>query len=468
MKQLMTITLLLSMYFSHAQNPIPVLRAKSGKLSYRDGKLYRENTWSISPHLKPDIYTVQGSDKKGTIVSFISDIDSIGFLVKKGDKIRFVVLQEGKDSAFTEIHGSGYAPMVTFTKKYKRNTNGKTLVELPRMYELVNIIIALTEYARNDKWLVKKETPYYQSMSTYFEPYKNESIIKIFDSLLNPNASSYAVLKMGAYSFQLNEKNEISEDEIFHGVWSGRSRLYPYVGELEKFAKKTNFSMFYNQHQSLYDAQISFFRDSIGVSEMITWLKRQFPKAPAYNVYKIIFSPLVYGSQSAASYITDTFKEAQAHMNFPYQNMDTYRKDNISSKTRQFLAGSLTFTEFNHSFINPEADKVQYIDRINKAMTHKKWAVEKSGAASGYNSSYAMFNEYMNWALINLYALDKVSENEVSYVIDRIEKSMISRGFAKFNEFDQMLLNLYRNKKGGETVADLYPRIIEWCEKENM
>lgn len=466
MKQLMLAILLTGVYFSYAQKPIPVLKAKSGKLSYRDGNNYRKNTWSISPHLNPDIYTAQVVDKKGTIVSFISDIDSIGFLVKKKDKIRFVVLQEGKDSAFTEIHGSEYAPLVTFTKEYKRKTNGKTFVELPRMYELVNIVIALTDYAKNDKWLVKKETPYYQSVLTYFEPYKKESIVKLIDSLLKINGALYHELKMGAYSFELNEKNEIKEDKVFHGVWSGRSRLYPYVKDIENFAQKTTFNKFYNQHQSLYNSQIDFFKDSINLSDMIIWLKKQFPNAPVYNVYKIIFSPLVYGSQSAASYITDGFKEAQAHMNFPYPN-DAYLKDNISSKTIQFLAGSLTFTEFNHSFINPEADKLQYIDRINKTMTHKKWVVEKSGAASGYNSSYAMFNEYMNWALINVYALDKVSENEVAYVIDRIEKTMISRGFAKFKEFDQMLLNLYRNKKESERVADLYPSIIQWCEKEN-
>lgn len=38
------------------------------------------------------------------------------------------------------------------------------------------------------------------------------------------------------------------------------------------------------------------------------------------------------------------------------------------------------------------------------------------------------------------------------------------RGFKKFAEFDQFLVNLYKNKNQGQTVADLYPAIVKWFE----
>jgi len=42
-----------------------------------------------------------------------------------------------------------------------------------------------------------------------------------------------------------------------------------------------------------------------------------------------------------------------------------------------------------------------------------------------------------------------------------------SRGFPRFAAFDAFLLELYRHRKPDETVADLYPQIIDGFEKEN-
>ena len=34
-------------------------------------------------------------------------------------------------------------------------------------------------------------------------------------------------------------------------------------------------------------------------------------------------------------------------------------------------------------------------------------------------------------------------------------------------EFDRFLIDLYVSRKPGQTLADLYPQIIEWFEREN-
>jgi hypothetical protein len=41
------------------------------------------------------------------------------------------------------------------------------------------------------------------------------------------------------------------------------------------------------------------------------------------------------------------------------------------------------------------------------------------------------------------------------------------RGFPRFAAFDAFLVDLYRNRKSEQTVAELYPQIIKWFEKEN-
>jgi len=53
-------------------------------------------------------------------------------------------------------------------------------------------------------------------------------------------------------------------------------------------------------------------------------------------------------------------------------------------------------------------------------------------------------------------------------VISPIDEMMTRRrGFPMFTEFDRFLADLHRNRKPNQTIADLYPHIIEWFEKNN-
>ena len=74
----------------------------------------------------------------------------------------------------------------------------------------------------------------------------------------------------------------------------------------------------------------------------------------------------------------------------------------------------------------------------------------------------------MNWVLINLRIIDYVPKNEQKKLIDNVARIMVNgRGFLKFEEFNDFLVNLYRNKDKATTVADLYPQIIDWFDINN-
>ena len=75
----------------------------------------------------------------------------------------------------------------------------------------------------------------------------------------------------------------------------------------------------------------------------------------------------------------------------------------------------------------------------------------------------------MNWGLISLWITDYAPENEQQKMIAFIDESMTKgRGFPQFEAFDKILIDLYRNRKPKQTIADLYPDIIEWFEKNNV
>lgn len=56
----------------------------------------------------------------------------------------------------------------------------------------------------------------------------------------------------------------------------------------------------------------------------------------------------------------------------------------------------------------------------------------------------------------------------IKSTVAAIDRMMTERrGFPQFAAFDKFLVDSYRNRQPGRTVADLYPQIIEWFEKNN-
>jgi hypothetical protein len=83
------------------QNPI-VIRAHSKSVDLRDGDLLRKGYWAITPEVRPDTYFAERFKGKKK-VSFITDQDSVSFDVAPGTVHDFVIIVDGKDSAFTRI-----------------------------------------------------------------------------------------------------------------------------------------------------------------------------------------------------------------------------------------------------------------------------------------------------------------------------------------------------------------------------
>jgi hypothetical protein len=97
-----------------AQQNLPIIRAKSKTVDIQDGDDFKKATWTISPDLKPDIYQTQS--KK---VTFYTDIDSITFKVIPNQKYNFIILLNGKDSAYTQIvYVPGYLDILMRASEY--------------------------------------------------------------------------------------------------------------------------------------------------------------------------------------------------------------------------------------------------------------------------------------------------------------------------------------------------------------
>lgn len=82
-----------------AQKKIITIKANSNQVDIRVGERLLKKVWKISSEIKPDVYLTDAYK-----VTFLTDIDSITANINLKDSVyNFVILLNGKDSAFTQI-----------------------------------------------------------------------------------------------------------------------------------------------------------------------------------------------------------------------------------------------------------------------------------------------------------------------------------------------------------------------------
>ena len=110
---------------------------------------------------------------------------------------------------------------------------------------------------------------------------------------------------------------------------------------------------------------------------------------------------------------------------------------------------------------------MHYKKEIDSSIADRNKWVAKGGDAELYPSAMSVFNEYITHAVFILYAKDNFNKEDFEIIKKDREDLMVKyRKYIKFKEFDEQLLKLYRNKLPEEKVADLFPKIINWCKTQ--
>lgn len=330
----------------------------------------------------------------------------------------------------------------SFSREYRIEHKDKVFFEVPEVFELCNIAIAITDYGLNDPNRIFKNSEYYKRVIQHFIPYKSHPFIKEIE---NTSFNDYnALINSGlVYVFEENSivKGSIYENVYKINVFLERANL------IEDFVRVSGFRDFYRDNYEYYQEQIEKYQVKLPVMEMWKWLEVQFPQK--FDSYKVVFSPLLGSSHNTFSFNHLGFKECV--MVVSSSEYYAYIKDGDLEKA---LLSKLVFTEIDHNYVNRVTDK--YRSKVNKALNVlKEW-----NSQSGYQSSYLTFNEYLTWGVFNLYAHDYYDETKYKIIESEVIRIMHNRGFHRFQEFNSFLLELYIDRKN--TVAELFPEIIEW------
>ena len=396
-----------------------------------------------------------------TVVNLGSGEEAVPFCLAQGHNKLCLELEPGKDNSVSILYDNKHylldlnymGPQALFDSEYRALWQDTVRIEIPELYEMVNVAISLSDRVVSEPGLVAP-SPYMKEVQNYFGEYRDHPFVLALNDKMKSDPSSYHTLKMNGVAFDFSDQNIIEPSKVYASIgWAGNV-LAPHLSSMQSFSDETGFRQFYASHRKLYDKQISMLRDDINIADMMDWLESEFQEVERYDSVRVIFSPLVGHNQSLASFENQGFRELQPHVNYPYPNL---LNNGLKPETAEFLRGLIFFTELNHGFIQDSADA--YSDQIHEAMGN--WRAAENSAAASYDTAVSAFTEMLNWALFSVYATDKLTASESEELALIISENMVEqRGFPHFKAFQADLLRRRQLQKKGESLVDVLPEFI--------
>lgn len=331
------------------------------------------------------------------------------------------------------------------------NIQQSVKIEIPEIYELSNIILALTDYGISDKWEVQKNTEYYKNVLEYFSPFKDHILL---DSVnySREKWDYYLAFRTDGIAYSFDENNKLIKN-FEYATQPGLNPFGENISLINDFVEKSNFRAFFANNQPFYQRLINNYKAYNFVNEMTEFLDNRIGKSKEQsqlNQYRIILSPLVYRMnchrQISKNVVADFPSALSAFINGSSNNEDVEERLN---------SNHLLFTEKDHEYINPITDR--NIELVSSSFNTKYWD-NKSGY-EGVNS----FNEYMTWAIYDIFLEEKFPEY-AKKLSTFWQYQNASRGFFAQNIFSDKVKELYK-QNGGKKFEDIYVPLLKWTKE---
>ena len=325
-------------------------------------------------------------------------------------------------------------------------------IEIPEVYELSNIILALTDYGIADEWEVQKKTDYYKDVLQYFSPVKDHALL---DSVNYSRAKwdYYLAFRTDAVAYSFDENNRLKKDFDF-ATQPGLNPFGKNLSLTNDFVEKSNFREFYARNRPFYERLVNNYEDYNFIKETFEFLdarvgKSEEPSRPA-QYKKIILSPLVYRMNCHRRL------SEQVVADFPSALEDFINGTGDNENLEERLnSNHLVFTEIGHGYINPITSR--YKELVAANFNTGYW--DKGSGYEGVNS----FNEYMTWAVYELF-LEERFPDYAKRLSTFWQYQNASRGFFAQNLFSEKVKELYKNNRG-KKFEDLYKPLLEWTKQ---
>ena len=341
---------------------------------------------------------------------------------------------------------------IDHTNEYSENIT----VSTPEPFEMFNIAISLTEYGLQDNGYVEKNSSYYEDVQSSFESFKTHPFVMLIQQFCeqdwgngNDIIANFNNIKIASLYLQLQEDTLTVNQDLFNYVPEVMQfAIEQILTQANLFLNESGFIQFYQFNSNVYQDITDKFKAAIPAQSAWDWLEMHFPSIQ-YQYYNIPLSPLTGGS-----HCFELDKVTGDTIYMIVSGPTEYIDNQVDEGTYTLYL----FTEIDHNYVNLISDI--HIDLIYDAFAD----IDEWNHDIYYRTPYDTFNEYMTWAVFTLFAYDRYAESEFQEINANTVDNMINnRKFIKFNEFNEELLQLYKDKETYQSIEELFIPILNWA-----
>ena len=346
-------------------------------------------------------------------------------------------------------------PVTPFDEEYVAAYNNQYVVETHEVLELAVILMALDAEKKGigrGNWYL--ETDYFRAVKDRFGPFLKHPI---FAELANIDFTNFVNIvgfreNLAMYEF---EGDNIRQHPSFDAWWpAGRAPdiAGKLVGQVEDFARVSNYREFYSSNRKLYEALSKKTSRAVPLRAIKAFLYREFPVIE-YDSYRIFISPIIRGSHSGNAKFSHHFNQNLTMNAGPNPNQ-------AFDDDAQFMLTKEIFTEIDHNYA--DLAMIYFLPEVAEAFKELPfWSDSEAGL---YADPVSTFSEYFTWTAFLLFARDyypsEIYIRNRNKVINQMEER---RNFIRFGEFHGEVERLYDGREEGQTIAHLIPDLLIWA-----
>ncbi len=338
-------------------------------------------------------------------------------------------------------------------------------IDVPETFELASIILSLSEFGTSQLRIEPNDTEltaYIERVRQHFGPFADHPIVRKIDFDGVENWQRLYDFRENSYLYSFDDEGgrskRLKHVMPYSHVWFRPDNTFTRNIELiEDFAEVSAFRQFYAENREFYDGLIARDTNAASITGMKSWLDERFDANS--NVISAVYSPLFNGWHS-----TQIIRDGDRghHLLFLQPGFPT-------SFERPDAWARMVFTEIDHGYVNPVSNRFQEQLNQEEGFGNAIWVDRLVPGTGAYENGYMVFNEYMTWALFELWATEAYNAETAQRIRRNTQNQMVDRGFPLFPEFSETLFTLYdeRVARGGEVKFEaLYPALIAWAQDQ--
>lgn len=309
--------------------------------------------------------------------------------------------------------------------------------EINKQVELVQVLLYLAEEQDKTVQYLDNKT-YSESISKWFEPYKDHAAIKITKGLITEK-SFFHIRPLKAI---MNLDKIQSDDSHDLNIWAR---------ETMEFAAKSDFDAFF-QIQNGYYSKILEYVNSCDFDTWIAYIENYFQSSP--DEFHLIICPI------AGNYGFSLLQEGKK-IAYTVRCMPKYDEFGKPDRKFDFFAMGIAH-EYAHCFVNPIVEG--NTDLLKK---HELFFASHKNMPGSYNTNYAVINEY----LVRAFQIRFMEEHRVLFPeFDiTVEYERQRKSFIFIDDFVDLLKEF---ENSGVSLPEFYTGNIEailaQCEKKKL